>query len=182
MKKSHLGDKGETSLIGKRVSKDDSRVEAYGTIDELNSAIGLAKSFSNLDQISSPLEKIQNDLFIIGAELATITEKGTSSKISDADVLWLEKISDEMEKEILPLKKFVLPNGSQIASALHLARAICRRAERRIVSLARKENVNPEIIRYVNRLSDVLFVMARLVNQKLGVKEKTWGPEGILGI
>jgi cob(I)alamin adenosyltransferase len=182
MKKVHLGDKGETSLVGNHVGKDDARVEAYGTVDELNSAIGLAKSFSNLEQISTPLEKIQDDLFLVGADLSNVTEKGTSKKISDADVLWLEKISDEMETEILPLKKFVLPNGSQLASALHLARTVCRRAERRIVSLSRKETVNPEIIRYVNRLSDVLFVMARLTNQKLGVKEKTWGPEGLLGI
>jgi cob(I)alamin adenosyltransferase len=182
MKKVHLGDKGETSLVGKHVGKDDSRVEAYGTIDELNSAIGLAKSMSSLDQINSPLEKIQEDLFVIGADLSNVTEKGPSTRISDADVIWLEKISDSMETEILPIKKFVLPNGSQLASALHLARSVCRRAERMIVSLSRKENVNPEIIRYVNRLSDVLFVMARLTNQKLGVREKTWGPEGLLGI
>lgn len=182
MKKVHLGDKGETSLVGKKLPKDDLRVESYGTIDELNSAIGLARSVSNFDNINTMLEKIQNHLFIIGAELATVTEKGPESRITEEDVKWLEGISDDMEKEIEPLNKFVLPSGSQMASSMHLARSICRRAERRIVTLSKKEQVNPEIVRYVNRLSDVLFVMARLTNQKLGVKEVTWGPDGILGI
>lgn len=182
MKKVHLGDKGETSLVGRRISKDDSRVEAYGTIDELNSFVGLAKSVSNDPKISVILEKVQSDLFVVGAELATVTSKGSESRITGDDVLWLEKTSDEMEKELVPIKKFVLPNGSQLASALHVARSVCRRAERRIVTLSRKESVNPEIIRYVNRLSDMLFVMARYVNQKLNVAEKTWGPEGMLSI
>lgn len=182
MKKVHLGDKGETSLVGGRVPKDDTRVEAYGTIDELNSFIGLAKSFAKEPRISVILDKVQNDLFVIGAELATVTQKGSESRITGDDVLWLEKTSDQIESELVPIKKFVLPNGSQIASALHAARSVCRRAERRIVSLARNGNVNPEIIRYVNRLSDVLFVMARYVNQRLSIAEKTWGPEGILGI
>lgn len=182
MKKVHLGDKGETSLVGKKVQKDDLRVETYGTIDELNSALGLAKSMSGFPNINSSIEKIQNHLFVIGADLATVTQKGSESKIKPEDVAWLEKISDEMEGEIKPIKKFVLPSGSQLASSMHLARSICRRAERRLVSLSKKENVNPEIIRYVNRLSDVLFIMARLTNQRLGVKENTWGPEGILGI
>lgn len=182
MKKVHLGDKGNTSLVGGRVSKDDSRVEAYGTVDELNSCVGLAKSLSNDAKISIILEKVQSDLFVIGADLATATEKGSVSKITEDDILWLEKTSDQMESEIVPIKKFVLPNGSQIASALHVARSVCRRAERRIVTLAKKENVNPEIIRYVNRLSDTLFVMARYINQKMNVVEKTWGPEGMLSI
>lgn len=182
MKNSHLGDKGETSLVGGRVAKDDARVEAYGTIDELNSQIGMVMSLTGEPKISEVLEKVQNDLFVIGAELATVTEKGTESKIDAGSVLWLEKKSDEIESEIVPIRKFVLPGGSQVASSLHVARSVCRRAERRIVTLSRREPVNPELIRYVNRLSDVLFIMARYINQKLNVGEKTWGPEGLLGI
>ncbi len=182
MKKVHLGDRGETSLVGGRVLKDDFRVEAYGTVDELNSFVGLAKSASPNLNISIVLEKIQNDLFVIGAELATVTEKGSESRITGDDVLWLEKTSDDLEKELVPIKKFVLPNGSASSSTLHLARSVCRRAERRIVSLSKKEFVNPEIIRYINRLSDTLFIMARYANQKLNIAEKTWGPEGMLSI
>lgn len=182
MKKAHLGDRGETSLVGGRVPKDDPRVESYGTIDEMNSALGLMRSFSEFDDMSSHIKRIQNDLFSVGAELATVTEKGSSYRISRGDVEWLEKISAEMEAEIRPLNKFVLPGGSRLSSAAHLARSICRRAERRLVSLSRKEGINPELIRYVNRLSDVLFVMSRLANQRLGVDETTWGPDDILGI
>lgn len=182
MKKVHLGDSGETSLVGGKISKDDLRVECYGTIDELNSAIGLMCSFSKFDELNENLKKIQNDLFVIGAELATVTKNGSSYKITADDVKWLEKISDEMEAGIKPLNKFVLPGGSNLSSAAHLARSICRRAERRLVTLSKKEKVNPEIIRYANRLSDALFIFARLTNQMLKVEERTWGPEGILGI
>lgn len=182
MKKEHFGDKGDTSLVGKRTSKDDQRVEAYGTVDELNSFVGFAKSFLKDPKILETLDKIQSDLFVIGAQLATVTTKGSESKTTSDDVIWLEKISDEMEKELKPIRKFVLPSGSQAAAALHVARSVCRRCERRIVSLSKKEEVNPEIVRYVNRLSDTLFIMARYVNQKLDVDEKTWGPEGMLSI
>lgn len=182
MKKAHLGDGGETSLVGGRVPKDDLRVECYGTIDELNSAIGLMRSFSGFDGINSRLDKIQNDLFVIGAELSNVTEKGSSYKVSADDVKWLEKASDDLEAEIKPLNKFVLPGGSNLAAACHLARSVCRRAERNIVSLSKKEKVNPELMRYVNRLSDALFIMARFTNQVMKVEERTWGPEGLLGI
>jgi cob(I)alamin adenosyltransferase len=182
MKNVHLGDKGETSLVGGRVQKDDARVEAYGTIDELSSNIGLAKSMSTYQKISDALDKIQNDLFVIGAELATVTEKGSESRIRPENIAWLERISDEIESEITPLRKFVLPGGSNISSALHVARTVARRAERRIVTLSRKEHVDPEILRYINRLSDVLFIFSRYCNQRLGIEEKTWGPDGILGI
>lgn len=182
MKKVHNGDKGETSLVGGAVSKDDPRVEAYGTIDELNSFIGLARSFSTQEKINTVLDKVQNDLFSIGAELATVTNKGSESKIKADDVLWLEKSSDEIESHLTPIRKFVLPGGSNLSSALHVARTVARRAERRIVSLSKGGHVNPEILRYVNRLSDLLFIMSRYCNEKLGIKEKTWGPEGMLGI
>lgn len=182
MKKVHLGDKGETSLVGGKISKDSERVETYGTIDELNSSIGLMASLSKFDDVNGHLKKIQNQLFVLGAELSNVTENGSSYKTSNEDVSWLERVSNEMELEIRPLNKFVLPGGSHLASAAHLSRSICRRAERRVVSLSKREEVNPEIIRYVNRLSDVLFVMARLINQRLGVEETTWGPDGMLGI
>ena len=181
MKKIHVGDKGETSLIGKISSKTDPRVEAYGTVDELNSFIGLAKSFLKDDQLEKILEKIQNDLFELGSELADAS-KSPKQKISVENVEWIEKNLDELEKELKPIKKFVLPTGSQAAASLHVARTICRRCERRIVSLSITEKINPEILRYVNRLSDLFFVLARVVNQRMKVEEKTWGPEGILGI
>jgi cob(I)alamin adenosyltransferase len=182
MKKVHLGDSGETSLVGGRLPKDDLRIECYGTIDELNSAIGLMRSFSNIEKINSLIDKIQNDLFVVGAELSNVTGRGSSYRISEKDVKWLEKIMEELEVEIKPLNKFVLPGGSNIAAACHLARSICRRAERRIVSLSKKEKINPEIVYYINRLSDVLFVMARFTNQTMRIEEKTWGPDGLLGI
>jgi len=182
MKKVHNGDRGETSLVGGAVSKDSVRVEAYGTVDELSSFIGLAKSVSTQEKINIVLDRVQNDLFVVGAELATTTNKGSESKIRAEDVVWLEKSSDDIESDITPIKKFVLPNGSNVSSALHVARTVARRAERRIVSLSKVEPVNPEILRYLNRLSDLLFIMSRYCNEKLGVKEKTWGPEGILGI
>jgi len=182
MKKVHLGDGGETSLVGGRVSKDNLRVECYGTIDELNSAIGLMRSFSGFEEINSRLDKMQNDLFVIGAELSNVTKNGSSYKISPDNVEWLEKASEELEAYIKPLNKFVLPGGSNLAAACHLARSVCRRAERNIVSLSKKEKVNPDILRYINRLSDVLFVMARFTNQMMKVEERTWGPDGILGI
>ncbi len=182
MKNVHLGDKGETSLVGGRVQKDDLRVEAYGTVDELNSFIGLVNSSIKDEKINRALDRVQNDLFVIGADLATVTNKGSESKITGDDVIWIERTSDEIESELIPIKKFVLPGGSHSGAAMHVARAVARRAERRIVSLSKKENVNPEIIRYVNRLSDMLFIMARYINQKMKVQEKTWGPEGLLGV
>ena len=182
MKTVHNGDQGDTSLVGKKVSKDDPRVEAYGTIDELNSAIGLVKSLSEDAKIKTFIKKVQQDLFVVGAELSNVTEKGSTYKVTADDVSFLENFSDEIEKEIKPLNKFVLPGGSKVSSSSHLARSICRRAERKIVTLSKNENVNPEIIRYVNRLSDVLFIIARYSNQKLNVEETTWGPDNLLGI
>lgn len=182
MKKVHNGDKGETSLVGGAVSKNDPRVEAYGTIDELSSFIGMAQSVSTQEKVNVILDRVQNDLFSIGAELATVTAKGSESRIKADDVLWLEKSSDDVESHLTPIRKFVLPGGSNVSSALHVARTVARRAERRLVSLSKSEYVNPEILRYVNRLSDLLFIMARYCNEKLGVKERTWGPEGMLGI
>ena len=181
-KKVHLGDKGETSLIGKRVKKTDPSISVVGTLDELNSFIGLANSFLNDKQIQTILEKIQNDLFVLGEEVVKKDLPEPRTKFSISDIEFLEKTMDELEKEIKPLKRFVLPGGSQSASFLHVARSTCRRCEREIVVLMEKENLNENVLKYINRLSDLLFVLARIVNQRQNVEEKTWGPEGLLTI
>lgn len=179
------GDKGKTSLFdGKRVLKSDKKVEAYGTIDELNSAIGVAiaeivnskKQIANrrndLGSIVRELEEIQNDLLEIGSSLAV-------SSTLPADQLKnrpqeFEKLIDKLTKQLPPLNQFILPGGGKGGSMLHLARTIARRAERRVVGLARTEEVDQIIIIYLNRLSDLLFTMARFVNYKEKKKEKIW--------
>ena len=154
------GDKGETGLFGgERVRKDDPRIEACGDVDELDAMIGLVRSTKVFPEIDSRLEKVQNDLFVIGASLAG---KG----IVVPDPAFLEEAIDEMEAELPPLKNFIIPGGGGSGARLHLARTFCRRAERRIVSLAGQAQVDHEIIVYMNRLSDFLFVAARWINQK----------------
>jgi len=182
MKDIHLGDKGETSLIGKRVKKTDFNVSALGTLDELSSFIGLAKSYLRDKNLEGILDKIQNDLFLLGEEIVKKEFSPPRTKFSQKDIQFLEKTMDELEKEIKPLKKFVLPGGGQVASSLHVARTVCRRCEREIAALMENEKLDENVLKYVNRLSDLLFVMARLVNQRQNIKEKTWGPEGLLGI
>ncbi len=182
MKKVHLGDRGETSLIGKRVPKSECSVSAIETLDELNSFIGLADSFLEDKQLKTVLEKIRDDLFLLGEEIVKKDLPAPRTKLSPSDIDFLEKNIDELEKEVKPIRKFVLPGGSQAASALHVARSVCRRCEREIVSLTEKGKLDENVLKYINRLSDLLFIMARLANQRLGVEEKTWGPEGILGI
>jgi len=158
------GDKGETSLLGgERVNKTDIRITAYGTIDELNAALGVALSYvSNI-----ALTKIQNHLFTIGAELAGITSKKLTidiPRISSKHLEFLEKELTELEAELPVQKEFILPQGTQSATHLQLARTICRRAERKIVECAQKHEMNPEVIRYLNRLGDLLFLYARKEN------------------
>ena len=189
MKKVHLGDKGETSTIGKRVSKTDPSISVIGSLDELNSFIGLTTSFLNDKQLKNILEKVQNDLFLLGEEVVKRNFPKPRTKFSQSDIEFLENEMEILEKEIKPLKKFVLPGGSQAASSLHVARSVCRRCEREIANLTEKEKVlieqdvlDENVLKYVNRLSDLLFVMARLINQRLNVEEKTWGPEGLLSI
>lgn len=173
------GDRGETSLFGgKRVSKDSLRVEAYGDVDELNSVIGTVRAFTRNQTVDSILEGIQEDLFVIGSDLAA--EETTRNKIknfpsvSSKDIEEMEKIIDDLSVQIKPINKFVLPTGTHAASLLHLARTVCRRAERRTISLSKKEKINQEIIRYLNRLSSLLYVLARLENQRDNVEEKIW--------
>jgi cob(I)alamin adenosyltransferase len=172
------GDKGETSLVfGVRVPKNDLRVEAYGTCDEANSAIGVALSFlppgEEWQSLHNAFHIIQTRLFHIGAELATPKGKEVGWKIAEEDVAFLEKTIDGWDEKLPPLTNFILPGGSQAGAALHLARTVARRAERHAISLQQQDEVNPIVIRYLNRLSDLLFVAARFVNNKLGKVEPT---------
>lgn len=165
------GDKGETSLYGgKRVSKASLRVEAYGTVDELNSAIGVA--IAERSNIKKELIQIQSDLLEIGSVLAS--PKVASMKGLGKRVEQFEKMIDEMTEELSELRNFILPGGGIVGSRLHFVRTLARRAERRIVELSKKENVDREILIYFNRLSDLLFTMARFVNLKEGKKETVW--------
>jgi cob(I)alamin adenosyltransferase len=175
------GDRGETSLFGgERVEKDSLRLEAYGTVDELNSILGLARSNRNgiHKEIDGMLEAVQNDLFVLGADLATplSKEKAKTPRVGPKDVKRLERWIDKAEDELPPLKNFILPGGSPLAAALHLARTVCRRAERRVVALSHSEEIGELVIVYLNRLSDLLFVVARLANHRARLEEIKWSP------
>jgi cob(I)alamin adenosyltransferase len=171
------GDAGETSLFdGTRVAKDDPRVETYGDVDELNAWLGLARAQRVDPPIEDELRHLQRDLFALGAQLADpadkIAARVTKAVISDDDVTRLEQLIDRLETEVPPLRRFILAGGTAAGSALHVARAVCRRAERRMVAL--DPPVDPVLLRYVNRLSDLLFVMARAVNHRGGVPDVEW--------
>ena len=171
------GDKGTTALgTGKRVPKHDLRVEAYGTVDEANAAIGIARLHTSGDA-DAALARIQNDLFDLGADLCAPEGEGTKERlrIIEAQVERLEQEIDRMNEELAPLNSFVLPGGSAASAHLHLARTIARRAERDITRLSETEPVNPAAIRYINRLSDHLFVLARWLNDK-GKGDVLWKP------
>jgi len=180
------GDSGQTGLVGgKRLPKDHPRIEAYGTVDELNSVIGLALSFLSQKEASKRREKlelileaIQQKLFDTGSELATLPgdeyEGQITLKAEDAE--WLEEIIDAMNDELQPLKSFILPGGTSLNAFLHQARTVCRRAERDILKLNQIDLVNQEIIKYINRLSDFLFVAGRWVTETLGETETLWQP------
>ena len=172
------GDKGETDLAGGgRVSKDALRVEAYGAVDELNAALGLAVVDAS-SELLPPLEKIQHDLFEIGTVLATSPESRSSvlaaAGVSDDDVDALEKSIDDAEADLPPLQNFILPGGCRVAAALHMARTVCRRAERRVVALDREEPLSGPTLRYLNRLSDLLFTWARWENARSGSGDVEW--------
>jgi cob(I)alamin adenosyltransferase len=172
------GDTGETSLFdNSRVSKADARVDAYGEVDELNACLGAARAAGVDADVAAALESIQKDLFAIGARLADpssrIAARVTKAAVSDEQVRRLEHTIDRLETELPVLRRFILPGGSPSGSLLHLARTVCRRAERRVVGL-RPGSVEPNVIVYLNRLSDLLFVMARTVNQRSGVRETEW--------
>ena len=169
------GDAGETGLFGGgRVSKDDPRVTAYGEVDELNASLGFAAALDPAGFESDFIEAIQRDLFAIGAELATPTATKVREQVAAARVTALEELIDKHEASLPALKNFIVPGGTAKAAALHVARTTCRRAERAVVSLARDEQVNPVIIHYLNRLSDLLFVLARAVNKQAGRADIVW--------
>ncbi len=173
------GDKGETSLFGgERVPKDEPRIEAYGTVDELNSLIGAARSFNDDKSIDRMLGDIQNELFVLGADLATPpgSRKTSVPRVGRDAVASIEKMIDETDARMEPLKSFILPGGSRAASLLHLARTVCRRAERRVVSLKKQGEVSDDVLIYLNRLSDFLFVLARYANKTGKVTETLWNP------
>jgi cob(I)alamin adenosyltransferase len=169
------GDGGETSLLsGGRVSKDSARIEAYGTVDELNSVLGLLRCEALPTETDGPLEQVQEALFSLGAVLADPEQKYPPDESAWATAT-LESWIDAMEGDLTPLKRFILPGGSRAASLAHLARTVCRRAERRIQTIAGDDLPNG-VVAYVNRLSDVLFVLARWMNLQMGVEDTPWNP------
>jgi len=170
------GDKGETSLFGgERVGKDHARIDAYGTVDELNAVIGVCRSMVRHAELNAILEEIQNDLFGIGAVLAAPGEAAQKvSGVQPSAISRLERQIDTISEHIQPLSQFILPGGDGAAAMLHLARTVCRRAERLTVHLGRQEQVPPECITYLNRLSDLLFVCARWVNALTNTQETKW--------
>jgi cob(I)alamin adenosyltransferase len=179
------GDKGETALVGgKRIPKDSARIVAYGTIDELNVAVGLARTFNAerladgehhrwLDEV---LRKIQNELFDLGSELATPADAEYEGMVraSPEQVTALEELMDRCQQDLEPLRSFTLPGGGRINAFLHQARVVCRRAEREILALSRLETINPSVLTYVNRLSDAFFVLSRWVAKRMGEPEYLW--------
>jgi len=173
------GDQGETSLLGgKRVGKDARRIETYGTVDELNSHIGLILAVDTGGLLKEYLRNIQEDLFVLGADLATpagVTAK-TGVRMTPAGAERIERMIDAMEKELKPLDSFVLPGGSVLGASIHVARTVCRRAERLVVALSREEEIGREPVIFLNRLSDFLFVLARFANKRLGAEEIPWHP------
>jgi cob(I)alamin adenosyltransferase len=173
------GDAGETGLIGgRRVPKDHPRVEAYGALDEVNSALGAARAFLQDDEIAAVLGRLQQDLFALGAEVAAPGGGANVPRATAAQVEALEQEIDRFEAALPPLRTFILPGGTPGGSLLHLARAISRRAERRLIALGRMEPLNPDLLRFLNRLSDLLFVLARTVNHREGAAEAAWPPRG----
>jgi cob(I)alamin adenosyltransferase len=170
------GDDGDTGLFGgPRVSKDDPRIEAYGAVDELNALLGLARTEPMSPQLDVLLARVQNELFDLGAELATPdpAAKGTAT-LGLSQIATIEVTIDIYEEQLEPLKQFILPGGCPAAALLHLARTVCRRAERRIVTLSKLVPVRNELIVYVNRLSDLLFVLARAANHLSGERDVPW--------
>jgi len=181
------GDRGETGLVGgQRVPKDSPRIEAYGTVDELNAVLGAARATVNqlaaqeplLAGLGAILLRVQHELFNLGSILATLPEDvhPRQPRVTDAEITQLEKGMDAMNEDLPPLRSFVLPGGSRVDAELHMARTVCRRAERACVALARTESVPPEAIRYLNRLSDALFVWARWAAHTSRAGETLWEP------
>lgn len=179
------GDDGTTSLYtGKRVSKSHIRIESYGTVDELNSYLGLIRDQAIPQELRIVLEKIQNELFVVGSELATDLESATEAqkkrlkvqRITEADIEFIETQIDMMNDSIPAMTHFVLPGGHQTVSFCHIARCVCRRAERQVIHLSSQEAIENNVIKYLNRLSDYLFVLARKLTYTLNAEEIKWVP------
>ena len=190
------GDRGETALAGgQRIAKDSARIEAYGTVDELNAFTGAARATAEevgaaeprLAMLAGILLRVQHELFNLGSILATLPEDvhPKQARITDAEILQLEREMDAMNQDLPPLRSFVLPGGSRLNGELHICRTVCRRAERACVTLARAESIPSETVRYLNRLSDALFVWSRWASHVAGVPETLWQPNqsssGLLG-
>jgi cob(I)alamin adenosyltransferase len=173
------GDKGDTSLFGgQRVSKDALRIEAYGTVDELNSVLGIVRADNAHPEIDRLLARVQDALFVLGADLATprSADKKDLRRIAAEDAEMLEGEIDGLDARLQPLRNFILPGGSPVAARLHFARTVCRRAERNVVRLSRAEDIGDDVTVYLNRLSDLLFVLARFANLIANVPETPWKP------
>ena len=174
------GDRGDTGLFGGgRVPKDDPRVDAYGDVDELNAHLGLARAIEMMPRIDEVLLPVQRDLFAIGALLATpdhakMREQLAKASIDDARISQLEQAIDDGEEELEPLRAFIIPGGTPKAAALHVARTVCRRAERRVITLSHGTELPAVVVVYLNRLSDLLFVLARVANRRAGAGEVSW--------
>jgi cob(I)alamin adenosyltransferase len=171
------GDKGKTSLFGgQRVSKDTHRIEAYGCVDELNSHLGVVRSLKPLEDVDRILVRIQHELFVLGADLATpqTSSRKKMQRISARHVERLERDIDRLDSALDPLQQFILPGGSRSSAELHVARTICRRAERSIIRLSKKSEIGTTPVVFINRLSDLLFVLARYVNKVEGGEEVRW--------
>jgi cob(I)alamin adenosyltransferase len=177
------GDAGETDLLGGgRVAKDHRRVEAYGAVDELSACLGACAAASAHADLRELVRRIQVSLFALGSTLASPDpgrrERAALPEVADADVEELEKRIDALEAELPPLRRFILPGGCAAAASFHLARTVCRRAERRAVELHREEPLSPVALRYLNRLSDLLFVLARVENRRAGIPDLEWEGRG----
>jgi len=174
------GDRGETSLgDGSRVPKLDCRIGAFGTVDELNAALGVVLAESALpESLREPLERIQNDLFDVGADLSVPFGIGDRLRVEDAHVERLERLCDDFNADLPMLKSFVLPGGTTAAARLHVARTTCRRAERDALTANDEHGINPLVLAYLNRLSDFLFIAARWANREAGADEPLWKPGG----
>jgi len=172
------GDNGKTRLGGgQEVGKDSIRVKAYGGVDELNSSIGVVLAFEPIVGVKNALIKIQHELFVLGSDLCVLEEDKADFKmevITQEHVSYLETLMDKMNEELKPLEDFILPGGSKPAAFLHQARTICRRTETNVTTLSKQEKINPIILKYLNRLSDALFVLARYENYKTGRKDIYW--------
>jgi len=175
------GDKGKTSLLGgTRVSKSYIRIDAYGTVDELNSYLGLISDLDNDPQRVELIRNIQYRMFTVGSSLAAETERARDFKpdLEEEDISVLERSIDEMNEVLPAMKNFIIPGGHQLVSTTHIARTVCRRAERLVINLSETEEIEEIIIRYLNRLSDFLFVLARKQGYDLGINEIPWKPRG----